>query len=77
MFLEKNSDLHGLGIKMNTEKYMNMKAKGYESIYSRDTETAPTNSSPLENFVFDLIMMDVEEGTLPFHSPAFDTLVPG
>jgi len=24
--------------------------------------------------VFDLIMMDVEEGTLPFHSPAFDTL---
>lgn len=72
--LRKNSDLHGLGIKMNTEKYMNMKAKGYESIYSRDTETAPTNSSPLENFVFDLIMMDVEEGTLPFHSPAFDTL---
>ncbi|CAI8507811.1 unnamed protein product [Hanseniaspora opuntiae] len=72
--LKKNCDLHGLGIKMNSEKYLNMKPKGYESIYARDTDTTSSNSSPLENFVFDLIMMDVEEGTLPFHSPAFDTL---
>lgn len=71
--LKRISDLHGLGIKMNTDKYLNMKPKGYESVYSRTTESA-SNASPLENFVFDMIMMDIEEGTLPFHSPAFDTL---
>ena len=72
--LNKNCKLHGLGLKMNFDKYLNMKPKGYESIYSRTIEATSSNASPLENFIFDLIMMDLEEGTLPFHSPVFDTL---
>lgn len=72
--LRKACKLHGLGLKMNSDKYLNMKTKGYEPMYLRTIEPSSSNSSPLENFIFDLIMMDLEEGTLPFYSPAFDTL---
>lgn len=72
--LRKACRLHGLGLKINFDKYLNMKTKGYEPMYCRTIEPSNSNSSPLENFIFDLIMMDLEEGTLPFYSPAFDTL---
>ncbi|XBW38059.1 hypothetical protein QEN19_003646 [Hanseniaspora menglaensis] len=72
--LKSSCKLHGLGLKMNSDKFLNMNAKGYEPIYMRTIESTNSNSSPLENFIFDLIMMDLDEGTLPFHSPAFDTL---